>query len=280
MTLPPSGDVRTEIARRIGPFTSMGGAARCATRAMKTREPDTYRLDTPAVALADPAGLRRLAADVLPRVARTDFTAPGFALVRVADDLTSGQFRAALTDFAAALGDAYHSHFGRRLVAYWMGRFSQQATTEPHLDGAPDESVLVLGYEPSEVASRLFVYDYARAAADRGMGPKVFMDRLNPTFGEGKAAIAPYRTAVEGFDPGRYNVLVLNNSSAPPDQAAAAGMLGVLHQSVVPAPRPGAERFINTLMLRTADPAAPGGGCGREAVRAFVDAGEFQSCGE
>jgi len=36
-----------------------------------------------------------------------------------------------------------------------LARFDQQETTKFHLDGAPEQSMLVLGYEPSRVQSRL-----------------------------------------------------------------------------------------------------------------------------
>jgi hypothetical protein len=214
---------------------------------------------------------------VLPRVVRTELSAPGFALLPLGQDVTPERFRALLVDLTRELDAAYDQVFGRRLVLYWMGRFSQQRTTEAHLDGAPDESVLVLGYEPSEVASQLFVYDYSRAALDRGLEPKAFLDQFNPTFGEGRAAIEPYRTAVEGFDPRAYNVLVLNNSSAPSDRRSV-GMLGVLHQSIVPDPQPEKTRYINMLMLRAGDDLAQWGGCDTDAVSAFVGTAVFQAC--
>ena len=44
---------------------------------------------------------------------------------------------------------------GRRPFAYLsMARFDQQETTKFHLDGAPAESLLMLGYEPSKIRSR------------------------------------------------------------------------------------------------------------------------------
>ena len=63
-----------------------------------------------------------------------------------------------------------------------MARFDHQTTTKFHLDGAPEESVLMLGYEPTTVASSLNMADYSRAAADRGVSPEQFLAEFNPMF--------------------------------------------------------------------------------------------------
>jgi len=162
---------------------------------------ERYLIDAEAASCGDPESVGRVARQTLRRVARVDLSEPGFALVRPGSDLSPARFRSLLVSLAEELDSAYGERFGRRLVLYWMGRFSQQRTTEAHLDGAPDESILILGYEPTEITSRLFVYDYARAALDRSMQPKEFLERLNPTFGEGRAAIEPYRTEIDRFDP-------------------------------------------------------------------------------
>ena len=83
-------------------------------------------------------------------------------------DLIPAAFREQLVAYAAELDDAYRRDFpSRRLLLRSIGRFSQVTSTEAHLDGAPDESILMLGYEPSEVESRLTIHDYVRCAADR-----------------------------------------------------------------------------------------------------------------
>ncbi len=65
---------------------------------------------------------------------------------------------------------------GRRPFAYLsMARFDQQETTKFHLDGAPAESLLMLGYEPSKIRSRLFLADYIRASQDLGITPEQYL---------------------------------------------------------------------------------------------------------
>ena len=63
-----------------------------------------------------------------------------------------------------------------------MARFDQQETTKFHLDGAPEQSMLMLGYEPSRVVSRLFLADYTRAASDLGITPQLFLTEFNPMY--------------------------------------------------------------------------------------------------
>src|SRR5437764_7680534 len=110
------------------------------------------------------SGTEALAARLVPVVCRTDFSQPGYALLDLGPVLDPPRFRAAVIALAAALGDAFRNRDGRALWLMWRNRFDQQVSTRPHRDGAPDESVLLLGYEPTEVVSRLTLYDFSRAA--------------------------------------------------------------------------------------------------------------------
>lgn len=62
----------------------------------------------------------------------------------------------------------------------WLMRFDQQVTTDLHQDGGPDENMLVLGYEPSEIKSILHV-----------------------------------GIRLPDFKPGHSYILILNNSNTP-----------------------------------------------------------------
>jgi hypothetical protein len=209
------------------------------------------------------------------RVFRTDLSQPGFAIVDLGADMTPLQFRSMLIGFAAALDHAYDRHFTRRLLLRSMGRFDQKVSAEAHLDGAPDESILMLGYEPSEITSRLFLIDYTRCASDRGLEPKVFLDRFNPTFGEGRALLDPYTTELTPFDRRHYRVVMINNSCAP-RKHRDRGMMGVLHKSIVVDPKPTQTRFVNTIMLSPAKAAADDV-IGTEDVRAYLNLAEFKA---
>jgi hypothetical protein len=233
-------------------------------------------LADPGAIVSQPVMLTALAAAMLDRVARANTSAPGFALIDAGDRLDPVGFRSLLVELAGGLDHAYRERFpGRRLALHWVGRFSQQRTTEPHLDGAPEDSLLMLGYEPSPVVSHVAVHDYSRAALDRGLEPGEFLNQFNPTFGESRALMEPYRTRLHRFDGTRYQVLLVNNSSGP-FVRRRDGMIGVMHQSMIPAPDPASHRFVSTLMMTTADESSPDR-FRTEDVELFVRSGEFKA---
>jgi hypothetical protein len=240
------------------------------------RSPDDYLV--PLAPTRDVTRVRRAADDALRRVARTSFAQPGFALIAAEQSYSPTEFRRVLAEVIAAVGAAYNAQFARRLVLCSMGRFDQQVSTEAHLDGAPQESILMLGYEPTEVESEIELYDYSEAAADFGLEPGTFLDRFNPTFGAGRAALAPYRTAIRAFDHRRFNILLINNSSAELAGGAAAGMLGVLHRSIIFRRRPEATRYVNTIMLTPVGRGTAVRGCTPIEVDEYVEAGSFRTC--
>src|SRR5262245_37419379 len=112
-----------------------------------------------------------LAARLAGEVFRTDFGAPGHVRIDLGPEMTPRQVRAVLVGLGEALGREYERRHGARLLFHSVSRFDQQAPTRPHRDGGPDASVLILGYEPTEVLSRVSLIDYSRAACERGLTP-------------------------------------------------------------------------------------------------------------
>jgi hypothetical protein len=200
---------------------------------------------------------------------RTDLTGPGFALLDLGPGWTPREFRSALVGLCGRLSVVYQRDFRRHLQFLSLGRFDQQVTTEAHLDGGPDESLLALGYEPTEVRSRLFLVDYVRGAFDRGLTPREFLDRHNPMYREGRQALEAYTTEVTGLNPGHYQVLFINNSSLPYERRDR-GMLGVLHKAVIVNPDPARSRHVNSIMLGVAQGGQPPR-IPDEAVQAFIE---------
>lgn len=130
-----------------------------------------------------------------------------------------------------------------------MGRFDSQVTTKFHLDGAPDEAFLMLGYESSPVQSELAVADYARAAHDWGITPQELLADFNPMYANHAERLLPYVTPLSAFDPKKSHILLLNNSSLP--YMKGKNMLGMMHQATT-IPDSQARRIINSTMLTTA----------------------------
>ena len=212
-----------------------------------------------------PTDLDALAARVAPDVFRTELSAPGYTLLDLGIDLTPRDFRALLVGLAEALAREYQRRHGEALSFHSVSRFDQQAPTRPHRDGGPDASVLVLGYEPTEVISRVALMDYSRAAFDRGLSPAGFLDCCNPAFGGDAELLRPYTVEVTAFDPARYQILVVNNSQLPHEERRR-GMLGLLHHAVIESPRPDRSRWIDSLLLGVMD-----AGLSAQQLREFVE---------
>jgi hypothetical protein len=215
--------------------------------------------------LAGETALNNLAAQVAPLVFRTELTAPGFALLDLGIGLSPHDFRDLVIRLGQALARYYHQHFGARLHFVSVSRFDQQSPTRPHRDGGPDASILLLGYEPTEVDSRVWLLDYTRAAVERGLTPQAFLDCCNPAFGGDEKMLFDHTTEVTGFTPGHDQILLVNNSNLDVSDRSQ-GMLGVLHHAVIAAPRPDRSRWIDSVLMGITPEGLDDG-----ALRAFVE---------
>ncbi len=207
----------------------------------------------------DPAALFR-------RVWRTTTTEPGWAvlvpdvpvdsfalrreMVRVLSEMSAEAERAGLPPFAVER----------------LGRFDQQVSTRFHRDGAAPGSLLLLGYEPSRIVSRLFVADAARAAEVAGVGVNAFLKANHPLRPASEAALAGVTTELN-WPADRGAIVVVNNSLFPDGEPGRP--LGLLHKGLIDHPDPKAARVINSLGAMPAD--EPGrAALPASAVEAFV----------
>ncbi len=198
------------------------------------------------VRLASAETLRQVSGQVF----RTAVSQPGFAHLGLDGlSLSSAEFGEAVAELARGLAEEYRRDFGGSLRLAPQGCFDQQGTTAAHRDGGPDESVLVLGYEPTTVRSRLLLLDFTRAALERGLAPVEFLARHNPIFPEGRALLEGYVSEVSNFDPAHHHVVIINNGNRSYEERHT-GMLGVLHQGIIPRPDPSARRMIHSMMLQ------------------------------
>jgi hypothetical protein len=138
----------------------------------------------------DPA----FAEKVLDLVWRFDFSAPGFALLNAGSGVDSHTLRELLVALKVQMSEIGVRRNGKLFKFRSMARFDQQVTTKFHLDGAPAESMLILGYEPSKVHSRLFLADYTHAAFDLGITPEQFLQDFNPMYKKGEELLGRYVT--------------------------------------------------------------------------------------
>ena len=189
-----------------------------------------------------------VAGRVFDLVWRLDLAAPGFCVLDAGPGVDSRTLRAWMVRLAGLL-----SEVGVRRVGYGFGvravaRFDQQVTTKFHLDGGPDRSALVLGYEPSRVRSRLLLADYSWAASDRGLTPQEFLRHHNPMYRAGEDALAPYVTELPPPAAGHARIVVVNNSSLP-FTPARVNPLGVLHKAEIVDPSAAERRVVNSILI-------------------------------
>ncbi len=179
---------------------------------------------------------------------RFDFTAPGFCLLDVGADLDSHTLRAWMVDLKGRLSEVNIRRGGRPFIFRSMARFDQQETTKFHLDGAPAESMLILGYEPSRVISRLVLADFTRTSFDLGITPQQFLNDFNPMYKKGEELLGRYVTELPQPDEGHSRILVINNSSLPFTEART-NPLGVMHKAIIVTPDDAERRIVNSTML-------------------------------
>lgn len=186
-----------------------------------------------------------IAQDLYPLVFRTDFGQPGFALLNLGPDYGSEAQRQPMVELKRQFDQLERQYRERRLAYQSMGRFDQEVTTKPHRDGGPNESVLMLGYEPTPVQSRVAMSDYSKCANDLGISPAEFLDRFNPMFASGQDKLADYTTKIENFDNTSFQILIINNSM----NSIGDGLLGVLHAAEIIDPNPDMVRVVNSTMI-------------------------------
>lgn len=184
------------------------------------------------------------------QVWRTTSDHPGFAILAPTVPVDSKSLRRFMVQFVATFGEC----LGTPFVPERLGRFDQQVTTKFHRDGAPDASLLLLGYEPSTVRSRFFVADACRAASERGLGVNAYLSANNPMFPAGERSLGPY--IQELVVPPETGAVVIVNNSLFPDDAPNPRFLGLLHKGTIERPDPTAHRVINSMGLTPDGPGA------------------------
>jgi hypothetical protein len=200
--------------------------------------------------------VQAIAWDIYNRTCRTDFDAPGFCAVNAGNSIRSVAFRHLMVGIKRAMAAIHESKTGNTLIYLSAARFDQQETTKPHLDGGPDECFLMLGYEPSDVDAELAIFDYAKCAFDLGLSPKEFMAKHNPMFQSGYELLRPYSTQIPCFSRTDYQIICVNNSSAPFSRDNPMWQ-GTLHTATILTPDESKRRVVNSTMIAPAPAGTP-----------------------
>jgi hypothetical protein len=187
--------------------------------------------------------VRDWARSAFTQVWRTAADRTGFAVFSFTDPQpTSRELRQAMLGVASAFGELN----GVPFVPERVGRFDQQVSTRFHRDGAPNTSLLLLGYEPTTVRSQLFLFDPHQFE----LSAFEFLQRFKPMTPEGEGELLRHAVGVLG-DPRRAHIVVINNSVVV-ERPPAGHQLGVLHKGLIPHPDPTARRVINSMGLMLA----------------------------
>lgn len=198
---------------------------------------------------------------------RTSFEQPGFAWIDLdASGRSSAGFRQLIRDLVRNFQDRYRAEIGGVLCIRSATVFNQQVTTKFHLDGGPPQSLLILGYEPSTVRSRLLLADYARLADQLGLTPREFLDRHNPMYADTEALLEPYTTELPMQSEQHYRIVCICNSSLPPGDRRS---LGVLHKAIIVNPDPNSARVVGSIML--SEEIVDNGETDASLLEAFID---------
>jgi hypothetical protein len=195
--------------------------------------------------------LKEIAQEAYRRTCRTSFDEPGFCVINVGNSIDSVAFRQLMINLKREMANLHASQTQSTLIYLSAARFDQQESTKPHLDGGPDQSLLMLGYEPSEIASELEITDYARCASDLGLTPKEFLAKHNPMFKAGYELLRPYVTRIPCFSPSDFQIILINNSSAELSSDHSTWQ-GVLHTATILEPDETKRRIINSTMIAPA----------------------------
>lgn len=179
---------------------------------------------------------------------RTHYDMPGFSLWNVGKELEPEAFRRMMIKLKDKLSEIHISVRGEECVFHSLMRFDQQVSTKLHLDGGPEESCLILGYEPSEVESDIYIADYSWASSEMGLDPQQFLKLYPPASEVTKTLLEKYTTRLTTFSNNEYQILCVNNSSTA-NNTSKTQWQGVLHQALITYPDQSKSRIINSTMI-------------------------------
>ncbi len=190
----------------------------------------------------DAISVRRWARVYFESVWRTSAEDTGYCTLSATEvQPTSKELRRAMTGIVAAFNELSPRPF----VVERVGRFDQQVSTRFHRDGAADVSLLILGYEPTSIASKLFLHDPHKAAGDGSAFE--YLRRNKPMTKDGDEELLKHAVNVLAR-PDWAQIVVVNNCTVlenpPPGHP-----LGLLHKGLIEHPDPNAHRVIDSMGL-------------------------------
>ncbi|TYB80109.1 hypothetical protein ES676_00105 [Bizionia saleffrena] len=189
--------------------------------------------------------IKKIAQYCITNVLRTDTDKPGFVHLDFGNNLTSYKLRSIMVALKEELSNFTTQRFNSRLTYHWLVRFDQQVNTPFHLDNAEEQSLLMLGYEPSEIKSELYLADFFKYAKDSKAVPKEYIKEITPIFKDDESLLASYTTKVNPFYRDSYSIVLINNSNPK----SHSEMLGVFHKVIIMTPDLNKSRIVNSMII-------------------------------
>ena len=190
--------------------------------------------------------IAQLAEKSFKSVFRTTIEAPGFVhLVFNKEEFTPFQFRALMIALKKEISKHIVSTSQQKLSNHWLVRFDQQVDTPFHVDNAAAHSILMLGYEPSEVESELQLADYHAYAQKTFEKPTNYFHKFTPIFKDDEEKLIPFITKIKINTKEQYSIVIMNNSSP----TLEATTLGVFHKAIMLTKDAKKSRIVNSMVL-------------------------------
>ena len=189
--------------------------------------------------------LKKIAKYCAEEVFRANTDAPGFVYLDLGKNLSSYKLREIMVNLKKELSNFTVNKYDKKLSYHWLVRFDQQVNTPFHIDNAADESFLMLGYEPSDISSELYIADFHKFANDNDISPKNYLRNFTPIFKEEEALLIPFITKIESFCKNTYKIVLINNSKPKPE----AKTLGVFHKAQIVSKDLKKSRIVNSMII-------------------------------
>ncbi|MCR9248818.1 MAG: hypothetical protein NXI20_00285 [bacterium] len=186
--------------------------------------------------------------EIYKNVFRDSTAQPGFFFKDFGKDIGSEDFRAVMVELKEGLTELVNKNTDHQLNYHWLGRFDHQHTSGFHRDSADPNSVLMLGYEPTTIDSRVFLADFSKLVEDKGISMIEYFGGDDINTARDEKEIEPYVTELTPFPKDTYRLVILNNAKSFNQPS-----FGMFHRGEVPEKSNGSDRVINSIMMYQTD---------------------------
>lgn len=178
-------------------------------------------------------------------VLRQSTEKPGFYYKDLGSDLGSISFRKLMLAVKEQLSELCKNRRGKQINYQWMSRANHRNTSNFHIDTAPEESILILGYEPTTIESKVYLADFTKYLEEKDLEAQdYFRNSVNGNFAPDDEELTPYVSELTPFPKGHYRLVIINNSRSYGQKS-----YGVFHRGEVPNNLEQEDRIVNAVMI-------------------------------